>query len=318
MSGLLALEVRGLRKSYGDALALESLDLELGAGHILGFLGPNGAGKTTVVRILSTILRPDAGWFAVAGVPNSRPQDIRRRIGVLPESAGYPRGQTGEEWLTYHAQLFGRPRSSARGTARRLLGEVGLAERGRSLISGYSRGMRQRLGIARSLVNDPEVVFLDEPTLGLDPVGQVQMLRLISSIAHEHGATVVLSTHLLGEVENLCDAVLILSRGRVVAQGTVTEVVHRAAAPREALVQVSTHLVERTLRAFSSGAIAAEALANGAQGEVRLIMPAGMSSDVAATSVMACLLNADVPVLSFRLEGGRLSDAFLAVTEVSS
>ena len=140
MSGALALEVRNLKKSYRGVLAVDSLDFELEAGTILGFLGPNGAGKTTVIRILSTILQPDAGWFAVAGVPQSRPVEIRRRVGVVPESAGYPQGQTGEEWLTFHAQLFGRSRGDARVTARGLLTEVGLAERGGSLVSGYSRG----------------------------------------------------------------------------------------------------------------------------------------------------------------------------------
>jgi len=140
MSKALALAVRGLRKSYSGVVAVESLDLDVETGTVLGFLGPNGAGKTTVIRMLSTILRPDAGSFAVAGVPHSRPLEIRRRVGVLPESAGYPQGQTGQEWLAFHAELFGRSRGDAHATARRLLTEVGLAERGRSLVSGYSRG----------------------------------------------------------------------------------------------------------------------------------------------------------------------------------
>jgi ABC-2 type transport system ATP-binding protein len=155
MSGSLALEAHGLRKSYRRLDAVDGLDLAVEAGTVLGLLGPNGAGKTTVIRMLSTIVRPDAGRFAVAGVPQSRPVEIRRRIGVLPESAGHPQGQTGEEWLAFHAMLFGSPREAAGATARRLLAEVGLAERGGSLISGYSRGMRQRLAIARALVNDP-------------------------------------------------------------------------------------------------------------------------------------------------------------------
>ena len=155
MSGALALQARGLTKAYRGVVAVESLDLEVAAGTILGFLGPNGAGKTTMIRMLSTILRPDAGWFAVADVPQDQPMEIRRRVGVLPESAGYPPGQTGHEWLSFHAELFGRPRDHARATAHRLLAEVGLAERGGSLISRYSRGMRQRLGIARALINDP-------------------------------------------------------------------------------------------------------------------------------------------------------------------
>lgn len=222
-----ALQAHQLRKSYDGVVALESFDLEVEAGKVVGFLGPNGAGKTTVIRILSTLLRPDSGTFAVAGIPHTRPVDIRRRLGVLPESAGYPAGQTGAEWLTYHGRLYGRTRGDARAAASRLLDEVGLAERGRTHIATYSRGMRQLLGIARALVNDPDVVFLDEPTLGLDPSGQVRVLELVTNMARLRGAGVVLSTHVLAEVEQVCDEVVILNRGRKVAEGTVSEVVNR-------------------------------------------------------------------------------------------
>jgi ABC-2 type transport system ATP-binding protein len=311
----LALEVRKLRKSYGGVLAVDSLDLEVEAGMVVGFLGPNGAGKTTVIRMLSTILRPDAGWFAVAGVPHSRPVEIRRRVGVLPESAGYPQGQTGEEWLTFHAQLFGRSRGDAHATTRGLLTEVGLVERGGSLISGYSRGMRQRLGIARALVNGPQVVFLDEPTLGLDPSGQLQVLQLMARTARQHGVTVVLSTHLLAEVEQACDRVLILNRGRIVAQGTVAEVARRAAAPRRGLVKVPPELRARALEVLAACEVGAAAGTGDHWGEVELILPAGVAPESAAAQVLGRLLEAGVPVLGFTLEGGRLGDAFLAVTE---
>jgi len=317
MSANLALQIRGLRKSYGSVVAVESLDLDVPAGMVLGFLGPNGAGKTTAIRMLSTILRPDSGSFAVAGVPHTQPVEIRRRIGVLPESAGYPLGQTGEEWLTFHAQLFGRPRGDARATARRLLGEVGLRERGATLVSGYSRGMRQRLGIARSLVNDPQVVFLDEPTLGLDPSGQLQVLDLVARIVREHGATVVLTTHMLAEVERSCDRVVIVNRGRVVADGTVAEVSQRTAVERLGVVKVPPQLRSRALDVLNAAALPAVATGNGHGGEVQLRLPAGVAPETAATEALRWLLNADVPVLGFRLEGERLSDAFLAVTEDS-
>lgn len=315
MPGALALQARDLRKSYGGVVAVESLDLEVEAGTVLGFLGPNGAGKTTVIRMLSTILRPDAGWFAVAGVPHDQPVEIRRRVGVLPESAGYPPGQTGQEWLTFHAELFGRTRDDAHATARRLLAEVGLAERGGSLISGYSRGMRQRLGIARALINDPQVVFLDEPTLGLDPTGQLQVLELMTRIAREHGVTIVLSTHLLAEVEQACDRVLILNRGRIVAQGTVAEVARRAAAPRRGLVTVPPELRSRALEVLAASEVGAVAGDRDHRGELVLTMPAGVAPDKAASLALSRLLEAGVPVLGFALEGGHLSDAFLTVTE---
>jgi ABC-2 type transport system ATP-binding protein len=265
--------------------------------------------------MLSTILRPDGGWFAVAGVPQDQPVEIRRRVGVLPESAGYPPGQTATEWLTFHGGLFGRPRDDARATARRLLAEVGLAERGGSLISGYSRGMRQRLGIARALINDPQVVFLDEPTLGLDPMGQFQVLELMTRIARGHGVTIVLSTHLLAEVEQACDRVLILNRGRIVAQGTVAEVAQRFAAPRRGLVKVPPALRSRALEVLGPSQVQAVASDGDHPGELVLTMPTGIALDKAASLALSRLLEAGVPVLGFAVEGGRLSDAFLTVTE---
>ena len=273
-----AVEARGVEKRYGSLLAVADLSFEAAEGEILGVLGPNGAGKTTAIRVLATILAPTHGAFAVAGVPHTRPAEIRRRIGVLPESAGYPEHQTGEEYLRYHARLYGRSRADARVVAAALLDEVGLADRARSLISTYSRGMRQRLGIARALVNEPQVVFLDEPTLGLDPAGQRQMLAIVRRIAQERGATVLLSTHLLAEVEETCSRVLILNRGRAVALGTVAEVAARAAAPRAARLSIPAADKERALRALAA---------------------------------------ADVTILGSELEGARLSDAFLAMTEAA-
>ncbi|MEP7224884.1 MAG: ABC transporter ATP-binding protein, partial [Actinomycetota bacterium] len=210
-----AVEVHSVTKQYGALVAVENLSFAVGAGEILGVLGPNGAGKTTAIRVLTTIFTATHGTFAVAGVPHTKPTEIRRRIGVLPESAGFPERQTGEEYLRYHARLYGSTRTGARRSAQALLDEVGLGSRRRSLIATYSRGMRQRLGIARALVNEPRVVFLDEPTLGLDPAGQRQVLSTVLQIARERGATVLLSTHLLTEVEEVCSRVLILNHGRV-------------------------------------------------------------------------------------------------------
>ena len=273
-----AVQAQGVEKRYGSLVAVADLTFEAEAGEILGVLGPNGAGKTTAIRVLTTILAPTRGTFAVAGIPHTRAAEIRRRIGVLPESAGYPEHQTGEEYLRYHARLYGRSRAGARAVAAVLLDEVGLADRSRSLISTYSRGMRQRLGIARALVNEPQVVFLDEPTLGLDPAGQRQMLAIVRRIAEERGATVLLSTHLLAEVEETCSRVLILNRARAVALGTVAEVAARAAAPRAARLSIPAADKERALRALAA---------------------------------------ADVTILGSELEGARLSDAFLAMTEAA-
>jgi ABC-2 type transport system ATP-binding protein len=311
-----ALRANGVAKRYGSLVAVEDLTFAAEAGEILGVLGPNGAGKTTAIRVLTTILAPTRGTFSVAGVPHTRPAEIRRRIGALPESAGYPERQTGEEFLRYHARLFGQSRASARATAQRLLEEVGLAGRRASLIGGYSRGMRQRLGIARALVNEPRVVFLDEPTLGLDPAGQRQILRTVRGIAADRGATVLLSTHLLAEVEDTCSRVLILNRGRVAALGTVSEVASRAAAPRSARLRVPGEHVERALAALAGAAGVEQAAAGDPPGWLTVTLARTDGADEAlSNAALRTLVESGIPLLSFELEGARLSDAFLAMTE---
>jgi ABC-2 type transport system ATP-binding protein len=272
------LEAAHLTKTYGPHRAIEDLSFSAAGGDVVGLLGPNGAGKTTTIRLFTMVLTPTSGEFWVAGQPWTAATEIRRRVGVLPESSGYPRSQTGREYLRYHARLYGRTSQSARSATDDLLVQVGLADRADSAISSYSRGMRQRLGIARALVNDPQVVFFDEPTLGLDPAGQRQVLTLVSRIARDRGSTVVLSTHLLAEVEEVCDRVLIIHRGRVVVYGTVAEVAARAAAPRAAQVRVPAEQSDRARHA---------------------------------------LIEAGVPVLELEVERGRLSDAFLEMTEAS-
>jgi ABC-2 type transport system ATP-binding protein len=309
----MTLEAHALTKAYRNVVALHELSFAAGAGEVIGLLGPNGAGKTTAIRVLTTILAPSVGRFAVAGIAHTRPAEIRRRIGVLPESAGYPDGQTGGEFLRYHARLFGQSAASARATASALLEQVGLAERGGSPIASYSRGMRQRLGIARALLNDPAVVFLDEPTLGLDPAGQEQVLRVVRSISGERAATVVLSTHLLAEVEEVCSRVLILNRGRLVADGTVAEVARRAAAPRRGRFRVPAEARDAAALALATvPALGAVRPDDGRAGWLVVDAP-----DVDVRSAAAALDAAGIPLLAFELEGARLSDAYLAMTEAA-
>jgi ABC-2 type transport system ATP-binding protein len=310
-----AVEADGVRKVYGSLVAVDDLSFTVEPGEILGVLGPNGAGKTTAIRMLTTMLRPTRGSFTIAGVPHSRPVEIRRVVGVLPESAGYPERQTGEEFVRYHARLYGHERQTAATVSDRLLEEVGLFDRRRSLLSTYSRGMRQRLGIARALVNEPRVVFLDEPTLGLDPSGQRQVLGLVRRIARERGATVLLSTHLLAEVEEVCSRVLILNRGRVAAVGTVGEILRRTAAPRSARLRVAPERAEEALSLLMrapgiEGVVPADTFPGSLV--VTLDRP---TSNGEMNHGLQVLAEAGIPLLAFELEGARLSDAFLAMTE---
>jgi ABC-2 type transport system ATP-binding protein len=308
-------EAEGLTRRYGSVLAVDQLTFAVEDGRIMGVLGPNGAGKTTAIRMLTTILRPSSGRFAVAGVAGTRERDVRARIGVLPESAGYPARETAEEYLAYHARLHGRRPAEASATARGLLAEVGLAGRARALIQAYSRGMRQRLGIARALVNDPAVVFLDEPTLGLDPQGQRDVLDMVGRMASERGVTVLLCTHLLDEVEQVCSDVLILNHGRVAALGPVGEVVRLAAPPRGARLRTDPAGCDTAIRVLGALDAVSTAVAapGGRTGEVALTFPASADARAAAAAALRALLDAGIPVAEFSLEGGRLSDAFLEV-----
>ncbi|WP_406079258.1 ABC transporter ATP-binding protein [Micromonospora sp. NBC_00858] len=308
-----------LTKRFGDRTAVDGLSFTARQGEVVGLLGPNGSGKTTTIRLLTTVLAPTSGEFSVAGVPCTRPGEIRRRIGVLPESSGYPGHQTGEEYLRYHARLFGNARPDAARVAARLLAEVGLAERGSSRISTYSRGMRQRLGIARALVNDPAVVFLDEPTLGLDPAGQRQMRAIVREIAVVRGATVILSTHTLPDVEEICTSVLILHKGKVLVSGTSGEVTRAVPTQRYAQMRVPIELVGRARDALAGVA----GLTLEPADERPDILKFSVNDRSVATQAGAdpgmngplrAVLSADVPVLSFEVEGARLSDAFLAMT----
>jgi ABC-2 type transport system ATP-binding protein len=226
----MTLEARALTKAYRNVVALHELSFAAAAGEVIGLLGPNGAGKTTAIRALTTILAPSAGRFAVAGIPHTRPTEIRRRIGVLPESAGYPDRQTGAEFLRYHARLYGHSVPSARSTAAALLAEVGLAERRDSLIAGYSRGMRQRLGIARALLNEPAVVFLDEPTLGLDPQSRNQLWTHVKHLNETEGVTVFLTTHYMDEAERVAHRIAIIDHGKIVSVGTAQELKEKTGA----------------------------------------------------------------------------------------
>ncbi|MEW6403683.1 MAG: ABC transporter ATP-binding protein [Chloroflexota bacterium] len=322
-TGILVAE--GLRKSYGQRQALQGLSFTLGAGRVLGFLGPNGAGKTTSIRILTTMLEPDEGHFTVDGISSKRPAEIRRRIGVLPENLGFPRQITGFEYLVYFGQLYGLTIDQAKLNALELLEEVGLQQRGKSLIGTYSHGMRQRIGIARALVNNPVLVFLDEPTLGLDPRGQHELLELIQRIARERSAGVVLCSHMLSEIEGFCDDVIILNAGQVVAKGTVAEVIGRTQRNivlRNALrIQVMpASLAEaRELLEGMPNILRVSAI-NETEGLLKIELADVTNGDIEKAplvnnKILGTLIRAQIPITGFEIEGGKLQDVFLHLTE---
>ena len=319
------LVAENLWKSYGSRRALQGLSFSLQAGRVLGFLGPNGAGKTTSIRILTTIMEPESGHFVIDGIGSEHPNEIRHRIGVLPENLGFPRQMTGIEYLTYFGQLYGRSTTEARDYGLKLLEDVGLQQRGKSLIGSYSHGMRQRIGIARALVNQPVVVFLDEPTLGLDPRGQQELLELIKRIAREQNAGIVLCSHLLSEVEGVCDDVVILNLGQIVAKGTVADVIDQV--QKNVLLdsalrlQVLPHHVSKAqevLRAIP-WILSVEPI-NETEGWLRVKVAKPDNSEMSNpyqinNKVLSALIRVKIPILRFEIEGGKLQDVFLQLTE---
>ena len=313
-----------LQKRYPGTTVLQGLSFTLQAGRILGFLGPNGAGKTTAIRILTTIIEPTAGSFSIRGISSDNPNKIRQVIGVLPESNGAPEGMAGLDYLIYQGQLYGFSKSDAKIRGLALLDEVGLTGKGGSLISTYSRGMRQRLGIARALVNDPSVVFLDEPTLGLDPSGQQELNTLIRKIARDRETAVVFCSHLLDEVEQLCDDVIILRAGQVVATGTVADVISSSGLGVIRLL-VEPHQLEKAKKLLGELPIITKI--QGVSGtndwlEITTACADGVTEstyDYAVNNeVLQKLLQDKITVVSFETGGGRLQDVFLKLTSKDS
>lgn len=224
MANAAVIEAHSLTKNYGAAPALRSLDLRVGRGEIFGFLGPNGAGKTTFIKILLDFIRITAGEVQILG---SAPADLdRRRIGYLPERIAIHPFLSGREFLHYHARLLAIPRSERASRVARVLERVHMSMDADRRVGTYSKGMTQRIGIAQALLGDPEILLLDEPISGLDPIG-IQQMREIILQERERGATVLVNSHQLLEVEKTCDRVAILNRGLVVAQGSRDEIAAR-------------------------------------------------------------------------------------------
>ena len=214
------IETAGLTKRYRDLVAVNDLNLKVEEGETFGFLGPNGAGKTTTILMLLGLSEPTNGHAFVCGFdPTRQPLEVKKRVGYLPENPGFYEDLTARENLFYIARLNRVPRAEANGRITRLLAQVGLDNDGDRPVREFSRGMKQRLGIAEVLVKDPKVVIMDEPTLGIDPDGVTRILELITGLNREHGITIMLSSHLLHQVQQICHRIGIIVKGRMIVQG---------------------------------------------------------------------------------------------------
>lgn len=237
------ISIKNLSKSYGHHTAVDNLNLEIQKGEFYGFLGPNGAGKTTTIRMITGILKPDNGEILVNNHPSSERIEIAKLLGVVPESRGFYDWMTADEYLHFFANIYGVLKDKQEDLITSLLTEVDLVKRRNSVIGTYSRGMRQRIGLARALINMPHILILDEPTLGLDPQGQQSIQKLLKKL-NTDGVTIILSSHLLDEVAHLCSRIGILNNGRLITEGTVEEIAAKANLRDKSLTEVFLNLTQ--------------------------------------------------------------------------
>jgi ABC-2 type transport system ATP-binding protein len=216
------IELVGLTKKYGEFTAVDHLNLTIRKGEIFGLLGPNGAGKSTTILMMLGLTEPTSGNVTVCGVNStSNPIEVKRKVGYLPEDVGFYNDRTGMENLLYTARLNSIPAKEALQRAEKLILRIGLADAAQKKAGKYSRGMRQRLGLADVLIKNPEVIILDEPTLGIDPKGVREFLELIVGLSREEGITVLFSSHYLHQVQQVCDRVGLFVSGKLLAEGNI-------------------------------------------------------------------------------------------------
>jgi ABC-2 type transport system ATP-binding protein len=248
MSAQAVIVAERLARRFGDIVAVDELSLEVYPGEVFGFLGHNGAGKTTTVRLLNGVLAPSDGEARVLGLdPLGDGPALRRRTGVLTETPSLDERLTGQENLQIFAELYGVPRAEVAARVEHLLATFELSERASERVGHYSRGMKQRLALARALLHGPELLFLDEPTAGLDPVATRRVHDMIARLSHEEQRTVFLCTHNLVEAQKLCDRVAVLEHGRLVALGTPAELAQRLGRRQRLEVEVAPEGVSATL-----------------------------------------------------------------------
>jgi ABC-2 type transport system ATP-binding protein len=304
------IEATGLVKHYGDVKALDGLDLTVPQGSVLGLLGPNGAGKTTAVRILTTLLTPDAGQAHVAGLDVlSDPGSVRKVIGLSGQYAAVDEHLTGFENLDMVGRLYRMGRERSRARARNLLERFDLDEAGDRPVKTYSGGMRRRLDLAGALVAEPSVLFLDEPTTGLDPKGRMGMWEVIRELVGG-GTTLLLTTQYLEEADRLCDDIVVIDHGREIAHGSADQLKG----------QIGGERVEVVIESNSDLAMARETLARYAVGEVmvdeqtRTLTAPVEGGAGTLTDVLRALDSSSVKVLDVGLRRPTLDDVFLALT----
>lgn len=314
------IKIQNVSKRYRNVDALKELSLEIPQGAIYGLIGPNGAGKTTLIRILAALLTPTSGevWFDEEEIGRT-PALIQRKVGYMPDFFGVYPDLTSTEYLEFYAGIHGIPRKQRPGTIDDLLELVDLSTKRDAQVETLSRGMKQRLCLARALVHNPDVLLLDEPASGLDPRARVELRELLKTL-QGMGKTIIISSHILLELAEMCTDIAIIQGGRLVVAGDVEQISHRLDGSRQLEIRVLERQTEAAELLSKLSGISNIQHENGRDESRPYIQAEFTGDDKALHGILVELMKQDIPVVSFapRSSGGRLEEVFMSITEGSS
>ncbi len=303
------LKTRNLQKKYGNYHALDGLNMEIPDGALFGFVGPNGAGKTTTIKILTGLLRPDGGTVEIDGADALKePRRMRDMIGYVPDTFGVYDNLKVSEYMDFFASCYGLEGLKARGRCHTLLLQVGLGDKEDFFVDGLSRGMQQRLCLARALIHDPQILIMDEPTAGLDPRTRMEFKEMVKEL-HEQGKTILISSHLLTDLAEICTDIGIIDAGRMVVCGSMEEILNQLKASKPVIITVDQNR-EAALKLLKEHPLVKTISVREPE-----IMVGFTGTKRQESELLAQLVKAGVPVRSFMRERARLEAIFMQLTD---
>ncbi|ASS75470.1 ABC transporter [Tumebacillus algifaecis] len=299
----------GLTKTYGKYKAVDDLNLHIAKGSCFGFVGPNGAGKSTTMSVLATLLEPTSGHAYVGGFDvMEEPSNVRQLIGYMPDFFGVYDNLTAVEYLEFYAGAYKVPKENRMALIKDLLELVNLSGKADAYVDTLSRGMKQRLGLARCLIHDPEVLILDEPASGLDPRARIEMKEILKEL-RDMGKTILISSHILPELAEMCDTIGIIEQGKLIAQAPVDQIAAQVAGHRVLRVRLLDRMEEAAQLLEQSELVTRADI----EGNALLVTYTG--DDAGQVILLSALIKNGLPVLSFAEEAGNLEEVFLTVTK---
>ncbi|MFW5667707.1 MAG: ABC transporter ATP-binding protein [Acetivibrio ethanolgignens] len=303
------LEIRDLYKRYGKFTALDGLNLEIGKGELFGFVGPNGAGKTTTMRIMAGLLKADSGSVRINGVDAvTQPAKIKEKIGYMPDFFGVYDNLKAMEYMEFYASIYGIEGLEARELCRDLMKLVNLEDKEDVYVDGLSRGMKQRLCLARSLVHNPELLILDEPASGLDPRARFEMKEILKNLS-SMGKTIIISSHILPELAEMCTSIGIIEHGKMVVKGTVDDIMSRMSASNPLLIRFASGKQEAIQLLKENPAVKSIAIQ---EDSVAVGFGGGQEEEA---HLLAQLVTAGIGICHFGREEGNLESLFMQLTK---